>query len=184
MITQRTEGSKYSGIRSVVDISKDIRKDIKEAIRLHELPSDLKVSVRSNTYAGGQSIDLTWSASKGTHELVCYYHRQPWLEGCVNHCDRGTSYLAVGLSTLGEHIQKKLKDIAMAYNYDNSDISSDYFDTLFYCTPSWNWQVKPTASNLVGLDRGVAETLVTLHYVDRMPVWDALEIAQKLEVLA
>ena len=181
----RIQGSKYSGIRSVVDISKDVRKDIKEAIRLHELPSDLKVSVRSNTYAGGQSIDLTWSAGSGTHQIVCSYHRTP-VEHCAGSADGHdlSAYVTVGLSTLGNIIEKKLKDIAMAYNYDNSDVRSDYFDTLFYCTPSWNWQVKPTASNLVGIDRRGAETFVTLHYVDRMPAWDALRTAQKLEVLA
>jgi hypothetical protein len=180
MITQRTEGSKYTGFRSVVDIAKDIRKDIKEAIRLHELPSDLKVSVRSRYYAGGQSIDIDWSAGKGTHQLTCGYHRgRPWAD-CASSCDP-EYYMQVGLSSLGEHIERKLKEIANAYNYDNSDVQVDYFDTLFYCTPSWNWQVRPTASNLVGLDRKVAETFVTLHYTDRVPAGTALQIATDLE---
>ena len=179
MRTQRIEGSKYTGFRPVTEIAKDIRKDIKDAMRLHELPSDLKVSVRSRYYAGGQSIDIDWSASKGTHQLPCAWHRGPWAD-CVGACDPD-HYLQVGLSTLGEHIERKLKAIANAYNYDNSDVQVDYFDTLFYCIPSWNWQVRPSASNMVGLDRKVAETFVTLHYHDRVPAGTALQIATDLE---
>jgi hypothetical protein len=182
MITQRTEGSKYTGFRPATEIAKDIRKDIKEAIRLHELPSDLKVSVRSNYYAGGQSIDLTWSSSKGTHEIVCGGHRDtPWSD-CVDNCRH--DYAMVGLSTLGREVEQTLHEIANAYNYDNSDAVVDYFDTLYYCRPTWNWQVRPSASNLVGLDRKVAETFLTLHFIDRVPANQALEIAQKLEALA
>lgn len=181
MRTERIEGSKYTGFRPVVEIAKDIRKDIKVAKAVGALPSDLKVSVRSRYYAGGQSIDLVWSSSLGTHRLVCSYHRKPWTE-CVQ-CDtcNGEYYLSIGLSSHGEQIERRLKLIAHAYNYDNSDPAVDYFDTLFYCSPQWDWRTRLKASNLVGLDPRVAETFITLHINDRNPAWDALQIAQKLE---
>jgi hypothetical protein len=183
MRTERIEGSRYTGFRSVTDISKDIRRDIKDAIAAGKLPKDLKVSVRSKYYAGGQSIDLDWSAQYGTHQIVCMYHRdRSWRECADTRCR--TDHAIVGLSQHGRSIQETLRSIAHAYNYDNSDITVDYFDTMFYCTPSWNWQVRLAASNLVGLDRKVAETFITLHVNDRVPPKDALEMAEKLEALS
>lgn len=181
MRTERIEGSKYTGFRPVTEIAKDIRKDIKAAKAKGELPSDLKVSVRSRYYAGGQSIDLDWSSSHATHQLVCSYHRIRWARCVQDETCRGEYYLSIGLSTLGQHIESKLKEIANAYNYDNSDATVDYFDTLFYCTPTWDWRTRIKASNLVGLDPRVAETFITLHINDRNSAWDALQIAQKLE---
>jgi hypothetical protein len=166
MRTERFEGEKYTGFRSATDIAKDIRSDIKEAISAGKLPKDLKVSVRSRYYAGGQSIDMTWSATSGTHRIGDYHGRPD-----------------VVLSARGQHIEHQLKKIAHAYNYDNSDITVDYFDTMFYCTPQWDYQVRLKASNIEGLDARVAEVFLVL-YKDGTPVTEALEIAKKLEATA
>jgi len=162
----RTEGSKYNGFRPVVEIAKDIRSDIKSSIAKGKLPRDLKVSVKSRYYAGGQSIDIRWSSSTRTHEVGDHYGRP-----------------VVKLSSHGEYIEHRLKEIAMAYNYDNSDVQSDYFDTLFYCHPQWDYSVKLKGSNIEGLDRPVADTFIVL-YQDGTPADQALEIARKLEAVA
>lgn len=174
----RTEGSRYTGFRPVVEIAKDIRRDVRTAIKNGDLPADLTVSVRSNYYAGGQSIDLDWSAVHGTHELECSYHRVPWAD-CHGACDP-EFYLQVGLSTHGKDIQEKLNRIANAYNYDNSDPQWDHFDTLYYCTPQWSWKVKPKGSNIVGMEPTIAETFATFVYTDYMRVSWAVKIATEL----
>jgi hypothetical protein len=175
---KRTEGSRYTGFRPVTEIAKDIRRDIKAAVKDGSLPADLKVSVRSNFYAGGQSIDLDWSAVHGTHQLQCSYHRAPW-NLCEGTCDP-EFYLQVGLSTHGQVIERKLNAIANAYNYDNSDVQSDYFDTLYYCTPQWDWRIKPKGTNIVGIDPTIAETFATFVYTDYMRVNWAVKIATEL----
>jgi hypothetical protein len=163
MNTTRTEGSKYTGFRSAVDIAKDIRKDIKEEVAAGRLPKDLKVSVRSRYYAGGQSIDINWSSSVATHQVKEVYGR-----------------LTLTYSTLGDAIFRKLKSIAEAYNYDNSDATVDYFDTLFYCSPQWDWKVKLKGTNIWGLEPRVAETMLVL-FNDGTQLDQALQIAKKLE---
>jgi hypothetical protein len=169
--------------RPVTDIAKDIRRDIKHAIKVHELPPDLKVSVRSRYFAGGQAIDVDWSARSGTHELVCSYHRLPFRH-CVGSADDHLQhYLQADLSQHGRLVQHRLGAIAEVYNWDNSDVMTDYFDVLFYCTPQWEWTATLTASNFVGLDRKVAETMVVLHR-DGMPMWEALQAAARLEGVA
>jgi len=160
----RTEGTKYNGFRSAVEISKDIRQDIKEEIAAGRLPKDLKVSVKSRYYAGGQSIDIKWSSSVATHAIDESYGRH-----------------SIKASTLGADISIRLKQIADAYNYDNSDVQSDYFDTLFYCFPQWDYSVKLKGSNIEGLDPRVAETMLVLYH-DGTPIEQALEIAENLEV--
>jgi hypothetical protein len=52
-------GSKYTGWRSSAEVAKDYRADVKAAIKAGELPPGLKLSVKSNSYTGGQSIDVT-----------------------------------------------------------------------------------------------------------------------------
>ena len=174
---QRTEGTKYSGFRSATDIAKDIRKDIKTAVADGKLPKDIKVSVRSNYYAGGQSIDIRWSASTATHAIGCSYHRRDLdFDSCSDHPE----YRVITLSTRGNRVEEVLREIANSYNYDNSDVQTDYFDTLFYCHPQWDYATKLKGSNIHGLPLAVAETLVTLHR-DGTPVAQAMEIAEKLE---
>jgi hypothetical protein len=167
--------------RSAVEIAKDIRRDIKRAVADGSLPADLKVSVRARYFAGGQSIDITWSAGTGTHELVCYHHRCPF-----RHClgapdDHLTHTMLIDLSEHGRFVQSRLAAIADAYNWDNSDVMTDYFDVLFYCVPQWEWSARLTAANIVNLDRQVAQTFLVLHLDDHMPSWPALQAAVKLE---
>ena len=164
MNATRTEGSKYAGFRSAVEIAKDIRRDIKEEVAAGRLPKDLKVSVKSRYYAGGQSIDIRWSSSLATHAIGEGY----------------TGRKTIIQSDLSMRVERKLKDIANAYNYDNSDVHSDYFDTLFYCHPQWDYSVKLKGSNIEGLDPRVAETMLVLYH-DGTPFDQALEIAGKLE---
>ena len=175
----RTEGSRYTGFRPVTEIAKDIRKDIKAAVANGTLPSDLKVSVRSRSYAGGQSLDIDWSASHGTHGLVCSFHRIPWGSDCEETCDP-EFYLGVGYSPLGQHIEDTLKSLASAYNYDNSDVQSDYFDTLFYCFPSWDWKVKPRGTNFATMDPAIADTFATFVYTDFMKIGWAVKLSKEL----
>lgn len=167
--------------RSATEIAKDIRRDIKQAIKLHELPADLKVSVRSRYFAGGQSIDVTWSAGTVTHELVCTHHRTPY-QHCLGSSDDHLQHaLHLDLSAHGRTVERKLNLIMSRYNWDRSDVMTDYFDVLFYGRAEWDWQAKLTPSSLVGIDRRVAETFLTLHQSDRMPAWEALQVAEKLE---
>jgi hypothetical protein len=129
------KGNKYIGYRNAVDIAKEIRKDIKQAIKDGTLPSDLKVSVRSSYYAGGQSIDVKWSAPKTklfTLACVCsgaYRGHAPSGE-CTTTNSRGWVQF-YNLETT-DVIDKTLQDITNAYNYDNSDVQSDYFERLYY----------------------------------------------------
>ena len=144
-------GNKYTGYRNAVDIAKEIRKDIKQAIKDGTLPSDLKVSVRSSYYAGGQSINVKWSAPKTKlFTISCECSGSYRGHAPSGECTTTKSGGWVRLSYLesAEVISNTLRDITNAYNYDNSDVQSDYFERLYYGFADYDYSAKATPENL------------------------------------
>ncbi|MBO2461611.1 hypothetical protein [Actinomadura violacea] len=84
-----------------------------------DAPDFIRIFVRRNIYSGGRSIDITiknvpadWWVTKTAY----------WDDN-VKYKDAGPELAALG---------QALKDLANAYNYDRSDIQTDYFDVNFY----------------------------------------------------
>jgi len=108
--------------RKTADIAKAIRADLREAQRDGRIPADVTISVRSRDYAGGRSVDVTLSGwDTDRVRVLDPAPGQPWL----------TPQAAAALDAA--------KAVHAAHNYDNSDVSSDYFDVDFYGVPSWRF---------------------------------------------
>lgn len=182
-------GKKFTGFRSAVDIAKDIRKDIKQAVKDGTLPADLKVSVRSEYYAGGQSINIRWSsASTPLFMVAChcmrngatYYSHTP--EEC--HTGEWREYTGLSENSKHEEIEKTLKSIGDSYNYDDSDPQSDYFSRLYYCWVDYNnYKVGYTPAN-IEIPTETAEIMLSLLFngdnTRRCSVGEAYEKAKLL----
>lgn len=99
------EGSKYQETKDIYgsELVKIIKKDLKE-----QLPKEYKVLAHKETYAGGWSIHFT---IKNT--------------GIKKY--NGTDY-----SPEWKELHDKVEEIVEAYNFDNSDMMSDYFSVKFY----------------------------------------------------
>jgi hypothetical protein len=123
---EKTYGAKYDSALSVPEIAKRFRQDVKEAIgrKVPEgLPKGLKLSVRSDH----NSISVRVVACPGLVVLnlarLCQERDNPhtW---CQNpepiHPEAAAELL------------KTLKAMLNAYNYDGSDLQSDYFNVNFY----------------------------------------------------
>jgi len=103
------KGAKYDGtILDAAVIAKNIREDIKQAVKKNELPKG-KYSVRISRYSMGRSINI----------------RAKEIEFPVYGEDGR-------LNKFGELLRDSLEKIRNAYNYDNSDIMTDYFDVNYY----------------------------------------------------
>lgn len=102
--------------RDAAQVSKDIRTDIKSAVKWGALPEDLSYAVRTSKYAGGQSIDIT---VEGMPDAVQYVQRQ---EG-----------FARGRSGRAKEIHDVLETIGNQWNVDESDGMTDYFCVTYYC---------------------------------------------------
>lgn len=132
---RRWYGDKYADTNNLrlADIAKLIRAEVKLARKIARMtatpgavkiadpigdaPNTIKVSVRTQHFAGGGSIDVRLSnipAEWGWIEEPggTYYDRRP----------------TPALKTFA----RAIKGVMDAYNYDGSDIMTDYFDKRFY----------------------------------------------------
>ena len=121
-MTQRNfEGSKYQSTKdlSIREIAALIRKDLKK----YSAKDGYKFSVRSEVFRGGQSIAVTIrSIPEGftveTPEFVTWRDQNPhssYFSAPQRYSDELTALI------------DDVKDIVNAYNFDDSDSSSDYF---------------------------------------------------------
>lgn len=118
-------GEKYAATKDLsrVEIAKLIRADIKAAVASGALPA-AKYRVWTESYSGGSSIDVEigafWIANLFNPERL---EREANNLGVCGH-DR---YSAAAMRVIGA-----VRSIVAAYNYDGSDIASDYFHVRFY----------------------------------------------------
>lgn len=116
----------------VKTVAAAVRVDIKHAQKLSSddpmrLPVCIKVSVKISRYAGGQSLHLKISECPGVkvtnpawalHAAVFPHTRQE------QHVHRFTKEAS--------RVLEALERITGMYNFDKSDVESDYFNTAFY----------------------------------------------------
>lgn len=135
-VDHRHYGAKYQQVRGMrlADIAKLMRADIKLARKIGlkaaepgviatvdpiaNAPAGIKYSVTTQTYSGGGSIDIT---IKNIPADWGYTHE-----------DRGHGELRKVATPALEALAAELAVIHRAYNYNGSDITTDYFDVNYY----------------------------------------------------
>lgn len=134
-----SRGAKYEATRDldVREIAKRMRADIAAL----GLAKGIKVAVRIRRFSGGQSIDIRVTALPAGFKVLSkkaaswkkqFPHRQhdmpmPWVEA---QSDELRALMA------------KLEAIHGAYNRDNCDSMSDYFDVKYYGAAELDWQAR------------------------------------------
>lgn len=116
MYEHRFEGSKYRRTANLprTEIAKLMRADIKAL----KLPKGFKISVRTETFAGGGSIDIRLTAVPEGFNLI----------ESISDDIRATRTLTAAAKRLMDN----LESIHSAYQYDSSDIMTDYFNCRYY----------------------------------------------------
>ncbi|MEV1013830.1 hypothetical protein AB0I89_24055 [Micromonospora sp. NPDC049801] len=136
---RRSYGDKYADTRSLrlTDIAKLIRAEVKLSRKIARMaatpgalkvadpigdaPAAIRVSVRTQYYSGVGSIDVRLSdipAEWGWTE-----------EPDESYIDRRPRKIATPAL---KAFAKAIREVMDAYNYDGSDITTDYFDVRFY----------------------------------------------------
>lgn len=111
-------GIKYETTKNLTtaEIAKMIRSDIKALVKAGELPA-AAYSVRTRSYSGGSSIDVTISGSLPFRSLKIGSRFGRWE--------------AVQTDALNALVAK-LNVIVNAYNRQDVDLMTDYFNVRFY----------------------------------------------------
>ncbi len=133
----RTYGAKYETVRNIWDIAviaKLMRADIKLSRKIGlkvaepgvlaiadpiaDAPAVIKFAVRTQKYSGGGSIDII---------IRNIPEAWGWTTG-ADTCGRERRVATPALKALAD----ELRTIHCAYNYNGSDITTDYFDVNYY----------------------------------------------------
>jgi hypothetical protein len=128
------KGTKYDQSLSIVQIAKFVREDIAAAIAAGKLP-EMKVSVRVQKYSGGRSLHVNITELQQGFRL---FNRER-LRNDVENPHAPPTRLPI-YTGAGEGLFAAIKRIVNAYNYDRSDIQSDYFDVNFYEHVGLHWE--------------------------------------------
>lgn len=136
---ERSYGYRYAELGdhpTAAQIAKVIRADIKQAQDEGLLPRHWSYSVRSDSYSGGQSVDVevrdcpeAWVECDGGHGC-----RNVW---CAARNDPAYAHAAEThrvLTADAQAARMTLERIHNAYNHDGSEIQVDYFDVRYYGT--------------------------------------------------
>jgi hypothetical protein len=132
---QITCGSKYNKDLRITDITKLVRADIKAAIEAGELP-EMKVGVRKHN--NSIVVDVKECAAlRGNFYNEAQASLTAWgvdFSRAVRIAADGTHMHSGRLSVDATRVNEKIQAILDAYNFDGSDIMSDYFHVNFYTT--------------------------------------------------
>ena len=139
---ETTYGTKYEATKGLsrVEIAKLIRADIKAAVKAGTLPA-AKYSVTCQSYAGGGSINI--KVADVTKEGFVL-HNEARLRWDLENPHAGLYNCPANVRDLyspeAVELKKTLEGIMAAYNYDGSDIQSDYFNVRFYGGAEFDWR--------------------------------------------
>lgn len=122
-MTEMTKGAKFEAGMDIAEIAKRVRKDLKAAQAAGELPADATFSVTIDRFSGGQSLGVTILGMPDSWTYV-----SPGLE--PNYAENIPAN--GGQTDEATAATRKVEGIVFAYNYDGSDIQSDYFNVNFY----------------------------------------------------
>ncbi len=127
-----TYGSKHSKEMGTKECAAAIRAEIKAEIAAGNLPAG-SYSVRMKRFAGGSSIDVSIA---DLPIIVLNRHRiAADLAGINTHRTNLPVY-----TEAGKAIHDRVEAIIQSYNYDGSEIQSDYFNVKFYGHASFGWE--------------------------------------------
>lgn len=120
---QARVGAKFTGYRDASAISKDVRGDIKDAVKAGDLPSDIKTSVKTDKYAGGQAVNV---------RLTGWEPERVWRRENDQYGPRWV------YTPEAKAVMARVEDIRGAYNRDASESQMDYYDVTYYGNTQWD----------------------------------------------
>ena len=125
MYDVKQQGTRYTGYKPATEIAKLIRAEIADAKKNGALPKDIKVSVRSSSFAGGQAIDVTLSGLP--KDEVWVYDEL---------------YKTKVLTEKAQKIYEIVEGLRNDWNINRSEPQVDYFDVLYYGSTQWDWRIQ------------------------------------------
>lgn len=142
------KGSKYEETKNldIKDIAKLVRKDIIGAMKNGSLPKPFKASVKISRFSGGVSLDVTIKQLPDGFKLFSDNYLEQQKRKIAGEQIEHMPYYKTRTKEI-QDIEKTIKDIVEAYNYDNTDVMVDYFDVNFYGNVDIDYELEKEIRN-------------------------------------
>jgi hypothetical protein len=119
---ERWYGPKYDaseGYLSAAEIAKRVRTEIKAQVKAGNLPAEATYSVTCENYSMGRSVNVEIRDLPDAWKVASF-------------ATFGVLPGDAVLTAKAEQVEKQVEAIRSAWNYDGSDIRTDYFDVNYY----------------------------------------------------
>jgi hypothetical protein len=121
-------GSKADQLHDAAEISRAVKKELVSMQKAGQFPAEIKFSVKSSKFAGGQSVEVVISG---------WNSEQVWKEEWSEPYSR---MLKIMLPE-AKAIQEKAEAVRNQYNREAINSMIDYFNVNYYGRAEWSWKI-------------------------------------------
>lgn len=122
-------GAKVGELYDAAEISKAVKKELIAMQKAGQFPAEIKFSVKSHKYAGGQSVNVT--VNGWTKEQVYTQEFYPQYNQTFNKT-----------TPAAEAIIEKVEAVRNQYNRKAINSMIDYFNVTYYGRSQWDWRIE------------------------------------------
>jgi len=121
-------GAKADQMYDAAEISRAVKKELVAMQKAGQFPAEIKFSVKSHKYSGGQSVEVSISG---------WSSEQVWKEEWSESYSR---MLKVMLPE-AKAIVEKAEAVRNQYNREAINSMIDYFNVNYYGRAEWDWRI-------------------------------------------
>lgn len=120
-------GSKVGELYDAAEISRAVKKELVAMQKAGQFPAEIKFSVKSSKFAGGQAVDVNISG---------WQKEQIWKE----EWSQPYSQMINVMLPEAKEIEEKAEAVRNQYNREAINSMIDYFQVTYYGRAEWDWR--------------------------------------------
>ena len=120
-------GSKVGELYDAAEISRAVKKELVAMQKAGQFPVEIKFSVKSSKFAGGQAVEVSISG---------WQKEQIWKE----EWSQPYSQMINVMLPEAKEIEEKAEAVRNQYNREAINSMIDYFQVTYYGRAEWDWR--------------------------------------------
>ena len=120
-------GSKVGELYDAAEISRAVKKELVSMQKAGQFPAEIKFSVKSSKFAGGQAVEVSISG---------WQKEQIWKE----EWSQPYSQMINVMLPEAKEIEEKAEAVRNQYNREAINSMIDYFQVTYYGRAEWDWR--------------------------------------------
>lgn len=120
-------GSRVGELYDAAEISRAVKKELNALQKAGQFPAEIKFSVKSDKYSGGQAVRVRISG---------WSKEQIWKE----EWQEAYGWARLVMLPEAKAIQEKAEDVRNQYNREAINSQIDYFNVTYYGQAEWDWR--------------------------------------------